>query len=69
MSNQPNEALIFKDLENIWSQIKTVYETDFRALVYGEEFPTAEEILQTFQKIKQRLSEIKWTVSIDEASK
>ena len=31
-----NEALIFRDLENIWSELKTIYNGDFKNLVYGQ---------------------------------
>jgi len=62
LKHHPNEALIFKDLENTWSRMKDAYEKDFRNMVFDDEFPTADNILQTLQRIKQRLSNIKWTV-------
>lgn len=59
----PGEALIFKDLDNVWSQIKETYETDFRALVFGKEFPRPDDIFQTLKNIKQRLAALAWTVN------
>lgn len=66
LKHHPQEALIFKDLENTWTQIKSGYNDQFRAMVFGEDFPTADEILNTLQKIKQRLSGIEWTVTVEE---
>jgi hypothetical protein len=66
LKNHPVEARIFKDLENTWNQIKEAYESEFRAMVFGEEFPTSDQILQTLNQIKQRLSSIEWNVKVGE---
>lgn len=58
----PGEALIFKELPDVWDQIKSVYEKDFRAMIFGTEFPQTEDILHTLHRIKQRLSTIKWSI-------
>jgi hypothetical protein len=50
LNYHPNEALIFKDLENIWSELKTIYNGDFKNLVYGA-LPKDEAILQTLKMI------------------
>jgi len=63
LKNHPVEALIFKDIEAVWEAIKEVYENEFRVMVFGDEFPAAEIILQTLQLIKSRLSTIDWTIS------
>lgn len=65
LKNHPNDAIIFKDVENTWSQLKDSYNTQFRKMVFGEEFPSADEILNTLQSIKQRLSDINWTVKVE----
>ena len=65
----PLEALIFKDLENTWSKLKAIYESDFKAMVFGDEFPGADEVLGTLQQIKEQLSAINWTVVIPEDGK
>ena len=59
----PNEALIFKNVENVWKELKVVYNGDFKNLVYG---PLSDEanILVTLKRIKDRLSTIKWTIEI-----
>lgn len=60
----PNEALIFRDLENVWRELKTIYNSDFKNLVYGE-FPNSDDVLETLEKIKERLSKVKWDVTIE----
>jgi hypothetical protein len=51
----PNEALIFKDLENVWNELKTIYNGDFKNLVYGE-LPKEEAILETLKMIRMVIS-------------
>ncbi len=62
--HHPNEALIFKDLENVWNELKTIYNGDFKNLVYGE-LPKEEPILETLKMIKERLKAISWTIKIE----
>jgi hypothetical protein len=59
----PNEALIFRDLESVWSELKSIYIGDFKNLVYGE-FPKQEEILETLKMIQQRLKTISWSIKV-----
>ncbi|MCM5529447.1 nucleotidyl transferase AbiEii/AbiGii toxin family protein [Parasegetibacter sp. NRK P23] len=58
----PNESLIFKEPAIPWEYMRAVYDHQFRAMVFGNDFPEAEDILQTLQKIKQRLSTVRWDV-------
>jgi len=60
----PNEAFIFKDLENVWSELKTIYIGDFKNLVYGE-LPKEEVILETLEMIQERLKTISWAIKIE----
>lgn len=60
----PNEALIFKDLENVWNELKTIYNGDFKNLVYGE-LPNEEAVLDTLKLIKERLKTITWTIRLE----
>lgn len=62
--HHPNEALIFKDLENVWAVLKVVYIEDFKNLVYGSTLPKEADVLVTLKRIKQRLATIKWTIEI-----
>lgn len=59
--NHPNQSLIFKDLTTIWPQLETTYNGNFRDLVY-DDFPNSEAVLHTLDKIRKRMTSIKWTV-------
>lgn len=60
----PKEALIFKDLNNIWNELRVAYNGDFKNLVYGP-LPNDEAILETMKTIKARLTAITWTIKIE----
>ncbi|MFZ1787342.1 MAG: nucleotidyl transferase AbiEii/AbiGii toxin family protein, partial [Saprospiraceae bacterium] len=64
LNYHPNAALIFKDLENVWNELKTIYNGDFKNLVYGE-LPKEEAILETLKMIQERLKAISWTLKIE----
>lgn len=57
----PSEALIFKDLESVWGELKPVYNSDFARLVYGV-LPREVEILQSLDLIRGRLKPITWII-------
>lgn len=58
-----SEALIFKEPEETWNQLKDTYQNDFKFLVYGE-LPKEENVLITILKVTERLSSIKWDVTL-----
>lgn len=62
--HHPIESLFFKDLENIWSELKIIYIGDFKNLVYGE-LPKEEAVLETLKMIQERLKTISWTIKIE----
>jgi len=64
LAYHPNEALIFKDLKNVWSELKVIYNGDFKNLVYGE-LPKEGAILETLKMIQERLKSISWTIKIE----
>ena len=64
LAYHPNEALIFKDLKNVWSELKVIYNGDFKNLVYGE-LPKEGAILETLKMIQERLKSIFWTIKIE----
>jgi hypothetical protein len=64
LNHHPREALIFKNIDNVWDELKTIYSGDFRNLVYGE-FPKEESILETLKIIRERLKTISWNVKIE----
>ena len=59
----PKEALIFKEPEETWNQLKDTYQNDFKFLVYGE-LPTEGDALKTLFKVTQRILVIKWSITI-----
>ncbi len=61
--HHPNEAIIFKDLENTWKELKLSYNGDFKNLVYGA-LPDEAAVLNTLKRIKERMASIKWTIKI-----
>ena len=46
LRNHPVHSLIFENPEKVWSDLKNVYESDFKNLVYGS-FPNEIELLNT----------------------
>ena len=64
LNYHPSEALIFRDLENVWNELKTIYNGDFKNLVYGE-LPKEEAILKTLQMIQERMVGVQWLIVND----
>jgi hypothetical protein len=62
--HHPNKALIFNDLDNVWSELKTIYNGDFKSLVYGV-LPKEEAVFDTLKMIKERLKRITWTIRLE----
>lgn len=63
--NHPAAALVFKDVQVIWEQLKATYTGDFSGLVYGV-LPDEADIAGTLILIKERLTGIKWQISLPE---
>ena len=62
--HHPHEALIFKDLENVWNELKVTYASSFRNLVYGE-LPNEGYVLETLKMIQERIKAISWIIKIE----
>jgi hypothetical protein len=62
--HHPAEALIFKDPESVWNELRGSYTGNFKNLVYGM-FPVEDEILNTLKIIQERLRTITWAVKIE----
>lgn len=62
--HHPNEALIFKELDRVWDELRVAYNGDFKNLVYGI-LPEDEAVLSTMKKIKARLTSINWTIKLE----
>ena len=59
----PSEALIFSDSENVWSELKKIYNSGFRNLVFGK-LPDENEILRTLLRIKDRVAKVEWKIKV-----
>lgn len=64
LNHHPYEALIFKNLEIVWNELKSIYSSDFKNLVYGD-LPKEEAVLETLKMIQERLKSIAWTIKIE----
>jgi hypothetical protein len=64
LSHHPKDALLFRDLEKIWNELKTTYTDDFKNMVYGE-LPEETAVLATLKNIRERLMVISWTIEIE----
>lgn len=62
--HHPNEALIFKDPDKIWGELRTIYTTDFKGLVYGQ-LPDPASVLDTLKRIKAGMKRVQWDVRVD----
>jgi len=61
----PSKAMIFDKLDELWGQLKSTYENDFKNMVYGE-FPKENELFKTLTVLKDRLDLIKWNIKIED---
>ncbi len=57
----PSQALLFRDLDNVWAELKQTYNGSFKALVYGS-LPKDDLVLETLRKIKNRLDLLEWDI-------
>ena len=64
LKNHPIHSLLFEDPEKIWNDLKPVYESDFKNLVYGF-FPNESELLNTLIQIHKRIESIDWKVNLE----
>jgi predicted nucleotidyltransferase component of viral defense system len=63
LAHHPNEALIFKDLDNVWNELKAIYNSNFKTLVYGI-LPPDDSVLEILKMIRERLVGIEWNIKI-----
>lgn len=57
----PKEALIFKEPEGTWNQLKDTYQNDLKFLVYGA-LPIEEDVFAMLLKVSKRLTKVKWKI-------
>jgi predicted nucleotidyltransferase component of viral defense system len=63
LAHHPNEALIFKDLDNVWNELKATYNSNLKTLVYGI-LPPDDSVLEILKMIRERLVGIEWNIKI-----
>ena len=59
----PGKAIIFEDLKNVWKELQTAYNGDFKNLVYGK-LPADTDVFSTLDRIKKRLANLEWYIEI-----
>lgn len=64
LRNHPVHSLIFENPEKVWSDLKNVYESDFKNLVYGS-FPNEIELLNTLILIQKRIASVDWNIKLE----
>ena len=57
----PTQAMIFREINEVWSKLRTTYFSTFSKLVYGD-LPDDNEILETLDTLKERMENIKWKI-------
>lgn len=58
----PKDALLFKDVRIVWSQLQNTYENEFSNMVFGK-LPQSAAVLASLEMVASRLNEIIWTSS------
>lgn len=59
----PADAMIYKDTEKVWEQLRTAYNGEFKGLVMGE-FPEENEIVRALIQVAERLKPIEWKIEL-----
>lgn len=63
LQNHPKDAIVFKESDNVWMQLKMSYNNEFKNLVYGD-LPDESEILKTINEVAHRLETLVWDIKI-----
>lgn len=61
--NHPADAIIFKELDRVWDELKVTYTSDFKNLVYGD-LPNETVVRETLKMIEERLRKVIWDVKV-----
>jgi predicted nucleotidyltransferase component of viral defense system len=61
LHNHPAKAILFSETDKTWNQIRKTYQTDFKALVFGQ-LPLETNILKTLHEIALRIQPIEWMI-------
>ena len=63
VGSSSHEALIFKDLDNVWIELKTTYNGDFKK--FGMAITQRRSYFRNFKMIQERLKTISWTIKTE----
>ena len=63
LKHHPIEAKIFAECEPVWNELRSIYQEEFKNLVFGD-FPDENKILETLVIIKTRLSKVSWDIKL-----
>lgn len=61
--HHPNEALMFRELDRVWDELKGSYNGDFKNMVYGS-LPNEAAVFGTLRMIHERLKSVAWTIKL-----
>lgn len=61
--NHPVDAIVFKELDRVWNELKVTYTSDFKNLVYGD-LPNETVIRETLKMIGERLKIVIWDLKV-----
>ncbi len=61
LQHHPTQAMIFREINEVWSKLRTTYFSTFSKLVYGD-LPEDNKILETLNTVKERMENIKWKI-------
>ena len=61
LQHHPTQAMIFREINEVWSKLRTTYFSTFSKLVYGD-LPDDNEILETLNTLKERMENINWKI-------
>ncbi|TKT93333.1 nucleotidyl transferase AbiEii/AbiGii toxin family protein [Dyadobacter frigoris] len=62
----PSQALLFRQPDQMWTELEGIYNGSFKTLVFGE-LPDAADVKQTLERIAQRLALIDWKLKPQES--
>lgn len=63
LNNHPRDSLVFRDLGEVWEELKEVYRGSFAMMIYGN-LPDEKDIFAAVSDIRDRISEISWTITV-----
>ena len=68
LAHHPAKALIFSDLENLWREMRSTCNGEFKSLVFGYDIPFDEQILNSLFKIRDRIELLGWNIIVPGSS-